>query len=416
MNLMKKAELRAGWPTLLGATLAYIGGVICLPYYTAGLFFKPLQSEFGWSRGAISYGPAILTIGFVLSSPFIGMLSERVDPRRLVPLGMSVVVLAFVALSLMHGSLVHYYLALAAMALFGNLSGTCVLAPILARAFHYLRGTAIGIAMAGVGLGSAIGGPLVAEVIAKAGWREAYLAMAGFSLLMIPVVWLSFRRGDQYLSESKGIADGVPFGDAVKRPLFWILWLAFFLIALASTGLIVHFVPLMIDLGTDPRTAAAISSAIGISVIVGRLFTGLLVDRMFAPYVATFITLIGAVGYAAFLFGGPSYAVFAAIAVGVSFGAETDLVGYMVVQYFGLCNYGRIFGLMYGLCTIGIGVSPVLYGIVKDATGSYRPMIIVAICLLATSALICVLLPRFPNGARGTRLSEESAVPVMPFS
>jgi MFS family permease len=412
---MNKEEWSIGWPALLGATLAFIGGVVCLPYYTAGLFVKPLQSEFGWSRGEISYGPAVLIIGFVLSSPFIGLLTERVDPRKLVPLGMNVVVLAFVALSFMHGSIVQYYLTLAVMAVFGNLSGACVLTPILARTFHYSRGAAIGIAMAGVGLGAAIGGPLVAQVIAKAGWREAYLAMAGFSLLMIPVVGLSFRRGGPRLAASRDDASvgGVAFGDAVKRPLFWILWLAFFLIAVASTGLIVHFVPLMIDLGADPRAAAGIASAIGISVILGRLFSGFMVDRMFAPHVAAVITAIGALGYATFLIGGPSYAIFAALAVGISFGAETDLVGYMAARYFGLRNYGRVFGLMYGLCTVGNAVSPVLYGTIKDATGSYQPMIIAAVCLLATSAFICMLLPRFPNWVGSTRLAEQPAEAVL---
>lgn len=411
---MNKEEWSVGWPALLGATLAFVGGVVCLPYYTAGLFVKPLQSEFGWSRGEISYGPAVLIIGFVLSSPFIGLLTERVDPRKLVPLGMSVVVLAFVALSFMHGSIVQYYLTLAVMAVFGNLSGACVLTPILARTFHYSRGAAIGIAMAGVGLGAAIGGPFVAQVIAKAGWREAYLAMAGFSLLMIPVVGLSFRRGGPRLAASRddASAGGVAFGDAVKRPLFWVLWLAFFLIAVASTGLIVHFVPLMIDLGADPRAAAGIASAIGISVILGRLFSGFMVDRMFAPHVAAVITAIGALGYATFLIGGPSYAIFAALAVGISFGAETDLVGYMAARYFGLRNYGRVFGLMYGLCTVGNTVSPVLYGTIKDATGSYQPMIIAAVCLLATSAFICMLLPRFPNWVGSTRLAEQPAEAV----
>jgi predicted MFS family arabinose efflux permease len=413
---MNKTELEAGWPALLGATLAFIGGVVCLPYYTAGLFITPLQTEFGWSRGALSYGPAVLIMGFVLSSPFIGIIAERIDPRRLVPVGMIVVAVAFASLSQMQGGILRYYLTLAMMAVFGNLSGACVLTPILARTFFVSRGAAIGIAMAGTGVGSAIGGPLVAAVISSAGWRSGYLAMAGFVLLMTPIVWLSFRRGGPRLVAGQDhTADGISFGHAVRQPLFWLLWLAFFQIALASTGLIIHFVPLLIDEGTDPRVAAGIASGIGASVVVGRLFTGFMVDRMFAPHVAAMIMAVGGMGYVSFMLGGAPFAVAAALAIGISFGAETDLVGYMTARYFGLRHYGRIFGLLYGLCTVGNAISPVLYGTIRDRMGTYRPTITVAACLLAASAFIFVaLLPQYPKWAKEVRSTEPSAEPALP--
>ena len=397
---MSWSEFRPSWPVLAGATLAYMGGAVCLPYYTAGLFISPLQAEFGWSRSGLSLGPALLITGFVLTSPIFGALSERVEPRRLVPFGMLAVAAAFALLSLLNGTIVQYYATLIFMAFAGNLSGPCVITPILAGAFDQARGTAIGIAMAGIGLGAAIGSPLIASVIANEGWRQAYRCMALFSLLAIPIVWAMFWHTTPYRSSSPAHHEqGLAFRAAIQHPLFWLLWFCFFSVAVASTGLIIHFVPLLVDQGVEPSAAAAMSSLIGISVIFGRLATGLLIDRFFAPRIGAAILGLSSAGFAIFLFGGAKHAMVAALAIGISFGAETDLIGFLAARYFGLRHYGRIFGLLYGLCLFGSAVSPVLYGLVADLAGSYRPMIGAAAGLLIIAMIILLMLPGFPNWA-----------------
>jgi MFS family permease len=324
------------------------------------------------------------------------MLTDRINPRNMVAPGIIVVALAFGGLSLMGGNVFVYYVELAAMSVLGNLSGTCALTPILVAHFHRSRGAALGIAMAGIGLGAAVAGPLVALTISASGWRGGYRAISLFCLAMTPIVWRLLKSSARAVAASEDHS-GSSVREALSAPTYWLLSTALFSIALGSTGLIIHFVPLLTDQGMDSGTAAGVSSAIGLCVILSRLFTGFMVDRFFAPRVAAAIMLAGAMGYVVFARTGTHFAIVGALAIGISFGAETDLVGFMVSRYFGLRNYGRLFGVMYGLCLSGTVISPMLYGWVKDHVGTYFPMIHAAAGLLTFASGILATLPPFPR-------------------
>jgi MFS family permease len=134
-------------------------------------------------------------------------------------------------------------------------------------------------------------------------------------------------------------------------------------------------------------------------VIGGRLITGYLLDRVFAPRLAASLMLAAAACFAVFLVGGANFALGLAIAVGLSFGAEVDLVGYMVSRYFGARNYGRLFGISYSLCIVGMMLSPLLFGQIRDSLGSYRPMILFSVFLLLAAAALFWRLPPYPTRA-----------------
>lgn len=211
---------------------------------------------------------------------------------------------------------------------------------------------------------------------------------------MTPVVWsLLGADGKRTSPEVLAAAEGVSFREALSRPLYWLMMAAFFFISVGTTGLLVHFVPLLIDRGTVPAAAATLASGIGISTIVARLLSGFLVDRFDVRRVSAIAMLLGATGFLLFLFGGTEFAIFGAIAIGISFGSETDLVGYMVARYFGMRAYGRLFGIIYGVVLSGAIFSPILYGVAKDTLGSYDPMLGAAVGLLVVAAIILTLLP-----------------------
>ena len=310
---------------------------------------------------------------------------------------MLVVAACFLALSHLNGSLWQYYFIFGLMALIGNLSGATALTAIIARHFRWRRGAALGIAMAGAGLSSAVCGPIVSIVIAAHGWRSGFVGLSLFCLAMAPLVWAALHGGSERVCNERLETDGDTFQEAAAKPIYWKLSLAFFLVSLGSTGLIVHFVPLLIDRSFEHAVAAALSSIIGLSMIVSRLLTGFIVDRVFAPRVAMVLMLTSAISFLLFLLGGTTWAILAAVAVGISFGSETDLVGFMVARYFGLRNFGRLFGLMYGFCLAGVIGSPVLYGIARDRFGNYDPMIASAALLLGCAAIIFATLPPFPT-------------------
>lgn len=398
----RQAELRAGWHSLAGVVLAFIAGVFCLPYYTAGLFIVPLHDAFGWSRTLVASGTSIMMACFVVTSPLYGMLTDKVDPRRLVPIGMIAVAIGLFVLSRSPNSPTFYLSTIAGLAIVGNLCGTVAMMPILTGSFVAARGTAIGIAMAGIGVGAAIGNPLIGQIIAEHGWRAAYATMSGFSIVSAPIVYLLLRAGRRPVAGRVVVAvthSGASVRSTLSAPTFWVLAIAILAVALGSSGLVIHFVPLLVDEGLDASQAAWIASLIGICVIGGRLITGYLLDHMFAPKLAAYLMLVSAVCFIVFLLGGANFALSLTIAVGLSFGAEVDLVGYMVSRYFGLRNYGRLFGISYSLCIVGMMLSPLLFGQIRDDLGSYRPMIIISVMLLLAAAALFWRLPAYPTRA-----------------
>jgi MFS family permease len=148
----------------------------------------------------------------------------------------------------------------------------------------------------------------------------------------------------------------------------------------------------------DRNTAAAAVGVMGITSIAGRLVTGLLLDRWNGP-------LIGAVSFglpviaACFWLnfdGTLLSAVVIAACLGLSLGAEIDIIAYLSTRYFGLKNYGAIFGTIVGVLAFGGGVGPTLAGLVYDKTHSYGIFAWATMPAFILSAAMIGSLGRYP--------------------
>jgi MFS family permease len=401
-------EFAQGWSKLLGALLGLAIGVHSLPFNTSGLFMKGLQAEFGWTRTQISLGPTVLIAALGLAAPFVGGLIDRFGERRLIAPGLVVLALFFATMSQLSGSIYQFYAALALAGILAAGSATPTYTRIINGAFDKARGTALGIALIGTGLATAIAPPLLSLLIEAHGWRAGYLAIAIVIASLTPIILLLLGKTAPTQGDHPLKAEGHSVGQAVRDPTFWLLAAVFLGVALASNGLTVHFVPMLTDQGFSPEKAAALASGIGLFLIVGRLLTGVLIDRFFAPRVAAIIFLVSAAGFLVVVWGGARFALAGALAVGLSFGAEIDLIGYLTARYFGLKAYGRLYGLLYAVCLVGTGLSPFLYGVGFDHYGTYLPVLKVAALLLAMCGVLCLFMRRFPamdgmKSARGAR-------------
>ena len=142
----------------------------------------------------------------------------------------------------------------------------------------------------------------------------------------------------------------------------------------------------------------------GLSTIAGRLVSGYLLDRFFAPYVAAalFLLPLAGVGILAAGLGGPSL-ILAAIALGFGLGAEVDVIGFMVSRYFGLRAYGEIYGCLFAIFTVGTGLGPVLMGLSFDETRSYKLALVVFGVALVCASVLVSRLGRYNFPARRSR-------------
>jgi MFS family permease len=150
------------------------------------------------------------------------------------------------------------------------------------------------------------------------------------------------------------------------------------------------------DRGMSTGNAALVMSTLGISIVAARVIIGFIIDRFFAPFVAAICFLLSAIGVSLLAAGAIDAPAFlAAVFIGFSMGAEMDMLAFLTGRYFGVKNFGRVYGILFTSFLIGTSVGPVTYGLAYESMGSYIGVLILSIVLLLASAVTTALLPRY---------------------
>jgi MFS family permease len=190
---------------------------------------------------------------------------------------------------------------------------------------------------------------------------------------------------------------GVAAGEALRSSLFWGLSVAFFLDVIAINGTLTHIVPLLTDRGVPRQIATAALSGTGFALIFGRILSGWCLDRFWGPYVAIVFFLLPMIGIAILISGAGGFAPFlGAIACGLGIGAEIDLMAFFTSRYFGLRDYAKLYGTMFGIFALGVGIGPALSGGSFDRFHSYTPAFVVFVIVLAVGCLIFLRMEPYP--------------------
>jgi predicted MFS family arabinose efflux permease len=279
----------------------------------------------------------------------------------------------------------------------GSATGPVAFTRVINQRFAAMRGLALGITLAGSGAMAVLSPPIVAEVISAIGWRGAYRAIAVLMIVAATIalilLWPAGGRIERTTAASRGTEAHAQ--EALNVVLFWRLLVTFALLALGVGGFAFHLVPLLTDAGVSLTRAAGVQSLIGLSVLVGRLGSGYLVDRFFAPRIAALIMTLAAAGVAGLASLGPAGAPVCALLIGFALGTEGDIIGYLTARYFGLNRYGRLYGLLYGVFALGLGLSPVLMSRMLAISGSYSGALWASFGMLVLGALSMATLPHF---------------------
>lgn len=401
-TLHYRAEFSRGWKTVLGGTLGTAFGISALPFYTLGVFVKPIAEATGWSREAVQLGFAAQMIGMLLCSWAWGAAVDRWGARPIAMLSQVGLGVGLIALPSFATSLPGWYLGWGLVALLGAGTSPVTWTRGITGWFESARGAALGLALMGTGFCALIAPPAITAVIALRGWEDGYRAL-GVSVLLValPLVALTFRDSPA-LVDSDVPLPGVDRKAALGDFRFWIMLFVFASMTLAIAGIIPTIVPLLTDGGMDAAQAAGYAALAGLAVIIGRVGAGLLIDRFWAPAVATVLLAVPAI--ACLLLIGPLPAppliALAVFLVGLAAGAEFDVVAYLTGRYFGMRNYG----FLYAIQTVGMllagGLSPALFGRIFDTTGSYDTALMVACGIFVLVPPLLLLMGRYPRFER----------------
>ena len=246
---------------------------------TISVFMKPFEQEFGWSRADISMAFTLLTVGCAIGGIVWGSLSDRIGARRVGYLGAFAISFGLIALRWQSDLWVLYLLYF----LIGAVGFAPLFAPMVAIAglwFDRRKGFAIGIVTAGGAIGQGIVPYITRLLITEVGWRDAALYVGvGYLLILLPLLFLlKPPPAAGHSPEGANRSDGNQWGVPHKISIAWLSVAGFFCCVCMAVPL-VHLIPLGIDLGCSPQTAAGLLLSLMIAGVFGRLFFGWLADR-----------------------------------------------------------------------------------------------------------------------------------------
>jgi MFS family permease len=410
------------WWIVFGATLSMLVAQGPVILYTLGLFIKPLNQEFGWDRASISAAGGLAAISSAIAIPFVGWLIDRWGIRTIL---LPIVVLSAFSIALIAltpNSIAVFMLLFTITGFLGSGQGPLGYAKCVSAWFDDRRGLALGVTMSGIGLGAALVPQYAQWLIGSFGWRTAYVGLGLLTLMIaFPAVFLFIsepmneKAGGRVPTGPSAVSqDRLPdleVREALAGRRFWLIAIALMLVSTVTQGMVVHTVPLLTDKGYSPETAAALMIAVGLSTMAGRLLSGYLVDRIFAPFVATFFFLLPCLGI--YLLDTALSPVAGIISLGLASGTEIDMIGFLTSRYFGMKRFGQLYGFLFASFVIGSAFGPYLMGLAFERLHSYEPALwAFGVFMVVASAVILCLGPyRFPIEDQ-TRASGERAVDV----
>jgi predicted MFS family arabinose efflux permease len=296
--------------------------------FTFGVFLKPIMADMHWDRGTASFALSFGELFGAVTVPVLGIMMDRWSIRRVALPGIVAFAACLGLLGLTPHSLLIFVVLFALVSIAGAIQTPLGYTKAIAAWFDHRRGLALGIALAGVGLGGMFVPQIAQALIAGLGWRGAYACLGALTLaIAFPAVGLWIREprpgeGEHHAARPAGGFPGLTAREAMRTARFWLLAGAFFLVAMALLGSSAHVVPLLTDRGLSLVAATATFGLFGLSTLIGRVVTGFLVDRVFAPYIAAVFWFAPVAGFALLMSGTGLLPAAGVFLIGLGLGSE----------------------------------------------------------------------------------------------
>lgn len=393
--MIQRGEFRRNWRPLLGSFLG-MGSALSLNAYILSTFAPYLISEFGWTRSQWAM-LGVVQFLMLVCLPVAGRLTDVFGTRRVAAVGALSFPLFLVAIASMNGDIRVYLAIHVAQTVVCSTATSTVYSRVVAAAFSARRGLALAICGSSPPIIGALASPLVTSFVADHGWRAGYLLVAAFCAVCAVVTLLLLPRGEK--GRAAPLHARGPTGAyrvIAKEPVFWIMLVGTLLANLPFALAHAQIKLLAIDHGLEDATAAWIVSAFAIASIVGRLGSGLAIDALPSHLVAAFGFFLPACGLGLLATGVTSPFLVAAgiVLVGVSFGAEADVIPYLVRRYFPLPVYSTVLGMLSAAMGGAIAVGNLLIAFVLSATDSFAPFLLAATAASVMGSGLFLLLGR----------------------
>ena len=402
MSDPKRDGIFPGWWVVAGAFLCMMTGYAVA--YSFAAFFGALSDEFGARRGETAMVFSISAfLYFVLGFP-AGLIADRTGPRPVVIGGLLLIAIGLVVAA-RASSLGQVYAGYGLGVGVGI--GLSYVPSVVAvqRWFVRRRGTASGIAVAGIGVGTLLGAPLAHELIAAVGWRQTYLVLAAVAVVGAVVSGALVRPGpEQYgltpdgdprhPSGASAMPAGLTLGEAVRSQPFWAIYAGALLMSFGLFAPFVHLAPYARDVGLGEGFGVLLIVLLGVGSTVGRFVFSSITGWLGRKHSFGLMYL----GAAAMLVlwsvstSAPALIIFA-LMFGAFYGGFVAIAPALAADYFGGRALGSVIGALYSGVGFGALLGSPVAGYAYDFFGSYSGAILAGASLCVASFVITLLTP-----------------------
>ncbi|MBS0538408.1 MAG: MFS transporter [Proteobacteria bacterium] len=399
---MSATRVFAGWWVVAGAFLCMLTGFAMV--YSFAAFFSPLEHEFGAQRGETSLVFSIAAFLYFSIGAVAGTIADRIGPRPVV-IGGLLLVAAGLVVAARADSLIEIYVGYGIGVGVGV--GLSYVPSIVAvqHWFHRRRGTASGLAVAGIGVGTLIGAPLAHELIARIGWRPTYLVLAALTALGAIVSGALVRRGPEHYGlgpdgdpplapATAGRMPGLTLREAAGTWPFWAIYGGALLLSFGLFVPFVHIVPYVRDAGLGEGFGVLLIMLLGVGSTVGRFLFASLTHWLGRR--RSFATMYVGAGLMMIVWSQstsrPALVAFALL-FGAFYGGFVAIAPSLAADYFGARALGSVIGTLYSGVGIGALFGSPVAGFAYDFFGSYSGAILAGAALCFVSFVMTMAVP-----------------------
>ena len=382
----ERVDSAAGWLVVAAtatATFAVFGVT-----YSFGAVFTAIREEFGVGKGQAALFFSFTTFIYFVVGVFTGRLADRYGPRPILLAGAVSLGLGLFLTSLVNNVLLGYLTYGVGV----GIGVGCAYVPMIATVggwFERDRTKAMGVAVAGIGMGTLVGAPLAKYLVTSYGWRTAFVVLGVGSAALLALASIGARR-----PPGSGTQDPPPPLRLLlkDRRFIWLYASMTFL----SSGLFVPMVYLDDYLESQGRSGGALLiGIIGATSVVGRLALGAVASKVDLMRLYQMCVIALGASYVIWILAGANYTslVVFTICMGTSYGGWIALSPAVTAHLFGPIGLGGVLGALYTSAGIGGLVGPPIIGVVIDAT-NYQTAIGLVIVLSFLSLLLLITASR----------------------
>ena len=408
-----RSTLFYGWVIVAASTilLTMQAGI----FYSFGVFFKPVAADFGWSRAVTSGVHSVLMLSHGAFAAPMGWLADKFGPAKVMVFCGFATGLGLVLTSQIN-ALWQFYLTYGLVVGIGLSGGMPVTTGTIARWFVKHRGLALGIASAGVGLGTLIVLPMAERLIAAFAWSGAYFILGIASWIVMITCAVFLRRDPEGMGyQAYGVQKppteantdhsreisyvaldtGISLRAAARTRPLWLLFFTYFLFGFCLQMIMVHLVNYATDLGITPLIAATLLSMVGIGSMLGRVAMGAASDRIGSSNALAICCLVLGISLLWLLFARELWMFYLfAIVFGFAYGGEVPQMAALVGQLFGLRSVAALVGVVLIGLSIGGALGSLMGGSIFDLTQSYQVAFTVAVVVSFATVILALMLRR----------------------